>query len=267
VIAQSPQGVVPVPEVVTEVAAGRPVRAVWQNELGGLTFQIGAGSARQFLKWTPPSSGIDLTDEVARLRWARPFIVVPEVLDQGADASGSWMLTAGLPGRSAVDDHWKRDPSTAVRAIGAGLRALHETLPVAECPFEWSASSRLERVRARAAAARIDPGDWHEDLRRFGPASRALDMLADPPPVDRLVVCHGDSCAPNTLIGDDGRCSGHVDLGRLGLADRWADLAIATWSTQWNYGPGWEEPLLEAYGIEPDPERTSYYRLLWDLSD
>jgi kanamycin kinase len=51
---------------------------------------------------------------------------------------------------------------------------------------------------------------------------------------------HGDACAPNTLISHDGHCSGHVDFGALGTADRWADLAIATWSTIWNYGPGWE---------------------------
>jgi aminoglycoside phosphotransferase len=81
---------------------------------------------------------------------------------------------------------------------------------------------------------------------------RALDLLADIPPVDRLVVCHGDSCAPNTLLTDDGRWSGHVDLGELGVADRWADLAVATWSTEWNYGPGWDKLLLQAYGVPPD---------------
>jgi kanamycin kinase len=79
------------------------------------------------------------------------------------------------------------------------------------------------------------------------------------------VVCHGDSCAPNTLLGPDGRWTGHVDLGALGVADRWADLAVATWSTEWNYGPGWTEPLLAAYGIAPDPARIAYFRLLWDL--
>jgi kanamycin kinase len=40
---------------------------------------------------------------------------------------------------------------------------------------------------------------------------------------------------------------------------------VAIWSTVWNYGPGWEEPLLEAHGIAPDPGRIRYYRLLWDL--
>jgi len=39
-------------------------------------------------------------------------------------------------------------------------------------------------------------------------------------------VCHGDAFAPNTLIGDDGRCCGHVDPGDLGVADRWADIAV-----------------------------------------
>jgi kanamycin kinase len=33
----------------------------------------------------------------------------------------------------------------------------------------------------------------------------------------------------------------------------------------WNYGPQWEGLLLSAYGIDPDPDRTRYYRLLWDL--
>lgn len=74
------------------------------------------------------------------------------------------------------------------------------------------------------------------------------------------------ACAPNTLLTAGGHWSGHVDLGALGVGDRWADLAVATWSTNWNYGPGWEETLLDASGISPDPERTRYYRLLWELS-
>ena len=59
-------------------------------------------------------------------------------------------------------------------------------------------------------------------------ALRTRIGLSSSPPIDQLVVCHGDACAPNTLIDSDGSCSGHVDLGTLGIADRWADLAIAT---------------------------------------
>jgi len=116
----------------------------------------------------------------------------------------------------AVDDRWKREPAAAVRAIGVGLRALHEALPVADCPFDWSAPTRVEAVRSRAAAGPINPTNWHQDLQHFGTVEQALDVLVGIPPVDELVVCHGDACAPNTLIGDDGTYSGHVDLGALG---------------------------------------------------
>ncbi|MEV6805285.1 aminoglycoside 3'-phosphotransferase [Streptomyces sp. NPDC051132] len=266
-IASSPREPVEAPRIVTDLAAGQPVRAVWRNELGGLTFQVGSGETRQFVKWTPVGSGIDLSAEVARLRSAARFTAVPRVIGEGADEAGSWIITRGLPGRMAVDDHWKRDPGTAVRAVGSGLRAFHDALPVTDCPFDWSAETRLERARSRAAADPVSRADWPEDLPHFGTVEHALGALADIPPVDRLVVCHGDACAPNTLVADDGTWSGHVDLGTLGVADRWADLAVATWSTRWNYGPGWEEPLLEAYGVEPDPERIRYYRLLWELAD
>ena len=253
-----------VPAPVAAIAGGRPVRVVWRNELGGLTFAVGVDPAVWFVKWAPAVSGIDLAGEAARLRWAVAFAAVPRLLDQGVDETGSWLVTAALPGDSAVADRWTADPRTAVRAIGAGLRALHDALPVATCPFSWAAEDRLVDVRQLAGLGRLDPTRWHPIHQPLG-TDRALEMLADIPPVDGLVVCHGDSCAPNTLLTPDGHWSGHVDLGALGLADRWADLAIATWSTEWNYGPGWQDLLLDAYGVSADPDRTRYYRLLWDL--
>jgi len=253
------------PPPVAAIAAGRPVWQAWENEGGGRTFEVGTGSGRCFVKWSPHALGIDLADEAARMSWAAPYTPVPEVLGIGSDDSAGWLVTAPLPGSCAVQDRWKAEPATAVRAIGEGLRAMHEALPVATCPFSWSASDRVDWAVTAAEAGRIDPASqWNEDHGHLT-VTEALAIVAEIPPADRLVVCHGDACAPNTLLADDGRCSGHVDLGQLGVADRWADLAVATWSTGWNYGPGWERPLLDAYGVAPDPERTRYYRLLWDL--
>jgi kanamycin kinase len=140
---------------------------------------------------------------------------------------------------------WLAAPDAAVRAIGAGLRTLHDRLPVPSCPFDWSVTARLATLPA---------------------AERS--RLGEPPPVDQLVVCHGDPCSPNTLIDDDGRCSGHVDFGDLGVADRWADLAVATLSLGWNYpGRGWDAEFFAGYGVAPDPARIEYYRRLWQAED
>ena len=234
-----PAGDLPLPAALAAVVMGAPTMAVWRNDLGGLTWRVGED---RYLKWSPVESGITFADEIERLRWASPFIVVPRVLDAGTSDDGEWLLTEAIPGQNAVSARWKADPQTAARGIGEGLRALHDQLPIAGCPFDWSVADRRERM--------TDP----------------TKQLPVEPPIDQLVVCHGDACAPNTLLDEHGRPTGHVDLGRLGIADRWADIAIATYSLGWNYGDGFERDLLDAYGIAPDEERTTFYRALWDAT-
>lgn len=253
-----PKHAVDVPARVKQLAGGRPACLVWLNEIGGQTFEVGDGDDRFFVKWSPAD---DLSREAARMRWAASFTPVPRVLDHGSDDDGWWLVTTPLPGTSAVNERWKAEPAAAVTGIGEGLRALHDALPVTSCPFSWSVRDRLSR------ASHLDPVSWHAEHQHLSTEEALAFLTAEAPPDDDLVVCHGDACAPNTLIGDDGHWSGHVDLGSLGVSSRWADLAVATWSTEWNYGTGWERTLLDAYGIEVDPERTRYFRLLWDLAD
>ncbi len=257
-----PTGPVPVPAAVEHLAAGAPVTPVWVNAVGGVTFRLGDD---RYVKWAP--TGVDVIDldaEAVRLAWASHLTPVPRVLDQGADDDGRWLVTAAIDARSAVVEPWVDRPEVAARAIGAGLRALHDTLPVGECPFDWSARSRVEDALSHLDAGDT-PASWAPEHRDLG-VEQARALLLDVPDVDELVVCHADACAPNTLIGDDGRWAAHVDLGRLGVADRWADLAVAAWSTEWNYGPGYDGYVYDAYGIEPDPVRIAYYRLLWDAT-
>src|SRR5699024_2427929 len=94
----------------------------------------------RFLKWSPPGTAeeLDLAAEAARLRWAQPRHPVPEVLAVGGDEDiGTWLLTAAVPGRSAVDPVHLANPSPAVDAMAIGLRTLHDRLEVADCPFDW----------------------------------------------------------------------------------------------------------------------------------
>ncbi len=213
------------------------VEPVWLNELGGLTIRDGD----RYIKWNPLSSGIDLRKEVDRLAWAAPFTVVPRVIEFGSNADAQWMITHALPGESAVSARWRHVPLLCAREIGRGLRILHDALPVAACPFTWSIE---DRTNGRHTAASLHA-----------------------PPDDLLVVCHGDACSPNTLLAHDGSFLGHVDMGSLGVADRWADLAVASMALDWNYEPAFEDEFFAAYGIAPDAERIAFYRDLWNRED
>lgn len=242
-IAGAPPSGTPVPATIVELAAGRAIVPVWRNQLGGITFAIGD---ELHCKWQPRSLDhrpeVDLAVEAQKLQWLRSHTVVPEVVDLGVDDDGRWLVTRSLPGGSAVDQRWKSDPRPAVIAIGVGLRSFHDAVPVDECPFDWSIEQRIADTDPRSPAR----------------------TLPDPPAIDRLVVCHGDSCAPNTIVADDGAFVGHVDMAAAGVADRWADLAIASWSLEWNFGDGWESTFFDAYGIERDADRVDWYRRLWD---
>lgn len=169
----------------------------------------------RYVKCDPADSSESLGEEFMRMRWLDGRFPAPQPIEFAAEDDGEVLVTAALPGAGAVTDEWLRRPSDAVRAIATGLRRLH-TLDAADCPFMSSA-----------------------------PAS------AD----DDLVVSHGDACAPNTVIAPDGSFVGIVDVARVGVADRWLDLAIASRSLGWNYGQGFEPLFFDAYGIAPDAAR------------
>jgi len=220
----------------------------------------------RFLKLADGPSAYPIEPEVERMRWARAYLPVPEVLACGIDGDVEWLLMAGLPGRDGTHPELLREPAVLVQTLARGLRRFHEAAPVQTCPFDFRLDTALARIRTRAAAGLINPAaDFHPDHQALTVEEAVAKLEADRPASEDLVVCHGDYCFPNALI-DNGEVVGYVDLGELGVADRWWDLAVASWSTTWNVGPGYEGLFLAAYGIEPDRERIAYYRLMYDLA-
>jgi len=222
----------------------------------------GAGDVR-YLKVRAVEEEPRLLEEADRLRWACARLTVPEVLACGTEGDVDWLLLAGLPGRDATTPGLKQRPAWLVPVLARGLRRLHET-PAADCPFRLTVDGALAAVRRCVAEGKVVHADLHEEFAHLSldNALATLDDLA--PDTEDLVLCHGDYCLPNVLIEGDA-VTAYIGLGELAVAGRWWDVAVGSWSTTWNIGPGWEQPFLDAYGIEPDRRRMTFYRLLYDL--
>jgi aminoglycoside phosphotransferase len=82
--------------------------------------------------------------------------------------------------------------------------------------------------------------------------------------VEDIVFTHGDYCLPNILIDHTHtQINGFIDWGRAGIADRYQDLALATRSLIYNFGPGWESLLWKEYGLETvDYGKLEFYQLI-----
>ncbi|WAC66231.1 phosphotransferase [Agrococcus sp. SL85] len=225
-LAAPPPAGTPVPPAIARLAGHDPVELVWRNAAGGLTARIDRAGGAVYAKWNPAGSGESLAEEALRLGWLAGRLPAPLVLESRSERGGELLVTAAIDAASVVSAAGLRDPGAGAAALGEGLRRLH-ALAVEACPFaapDWT----------RGAGAPEDP-----------------------------VVCHGDPCAPNTLIAD-GAFAGLVDMARLGVGERWSDLAVASWSLHWN-GLGDGEPAFwRAYGSAPDAQRIAAWRARWD---
>jgi kanamycin kinase len=199
------------------------------------------------------------------MRWAATRLPVPPVIGCGTSDGTDWLLTRALAGVDATDPEWISRPEELTQILARGLRRFH-SVSVADCPFGFTLDVALEHVRGRAGRKEIDPNrDFHPEHRHLDVAEALAELERLRPKSEDLVLCHGDYCPPNVLI-EGNAASAFVDLGEMGIADRWWDLAIATWSLDWNLGAGWGSLFLDTYRIEPDDRKLEFFRLLYDLA-
>ncbi len=232
----------------------------WANdEVGTTVYRLTKpGAPTLFLK-----TGRGLADEAERLRWASGRLPVPEVV---AFRSGEPddLVTLALPG-GGHDRRREPDTARATRRLAEAWRLVH-SLPVAECPFDTTTDTLPERAAMRTerlpAFEVWDP--FSESYRTASDICRELTTTRPPP--EAVVVVHGDASVPNALIAD-GVLIGIVDLGMLGRGDPWWDISACLGSmSRTDNALGHEgDTFFEAYGMEPDPERERWFRLLYRL--
>jgi len=135
-------------------------------------------------------------------------------------------------------------------------------LQVNSCPFDQTFATCLNDARERTSRGAVDESDFDDE--HFGATAADLleKLIKDKPKSEDLVVTHGDACLPNIFV-DGESFSDFVDCGRLGVADRYRDLALAGRSISSNLGYQWVEPFFRRYGLfPPNSSKLAFYRLL-----
>ncbi len=255
-----------IPQQISPFVDGWDRELAWQSAPDALTWRMTSPSSgqRRYLKCRPADAAIPLRGEAARLRWARTAgLPVPQVLAACSSGRSEWLLTEELPGRDATSDELRADPATLVPLLAGGLRRIHAT-PAADCPFRNGIDRALTAAGNRVTSGLVGPDDLHEEFGHLSHENALAELARLRPDAEDAVVCHGDYCLPNVVIAE-GEITGFLDLGELCVADRWRDLAVATWSVTWNLGPGFEDLFLASYGVERDERAQTFYRLLYDL--
>lgn len=215
-----------------------------------------------------PVHGIgELRGERDRVIWlASTGFPGAQVLDWIETDEGACLVTSAVPGVAAIDLPPEKRQG-ALSALSAAFRALH-ALP--GCPFSRPLSEVVEQAADVVRRGAVNP-DFLGERQRHRRPEDLLQQVRDEQPyaekVADLVVCHGDACLPNVLVDPDTlELTGLIDLGRLGIADRYTDLALTTTQLldEWDLPA---DEFLREYGLEePDQRRLDFYLLLDPLT-
>nr|WP_206442098.1 APH(3'') family aminoglycoside O-phosphotransferase [Streptomyces boncukensis] len=245
-------------------AGWRPVTA---GESGAAVFRSADGA--RYAKCVPAAEAAGLRAERDRVAWLDgQGVPGPRVLGWSAGDAGACLVTSAVRGVPA-DQVSAADLWDAWEGIADAVRALHE-VPGARCPFRRG----LDQMVALARDV-VDRGAVHPEFlpadQQHTPAAELLDRLVPQVALRReqeagdAVVCHGDLCLPNIVLDPRTRqVSGFVDLGRLGLADRHADLALLlanareTWRDEEGARAA-DAAFAERYGLALDDGRLRFY--------
>lgn len=238
---------------------------------GALVYKLG-GPTDLYVKVSSQTNhhdtGYDLGAEADRLRWlAKVGIPTPEVVEYDISDDCAWLVTTAVPGRSAAEQ-WPADQRTnVIDALADFTHTLHG-LPIEECPYNRSLSVTMPAINHAARQHLVDLDRLDLAYRGWTPQQLLDEAYATVPTSEDLVVCHGDLCLPNVLLDPDTlTVTGLIDVGRLGRADRYADLALATRSIASDQNPQYgihhATRYFTQYGLgQADINRVTFYRLL-----
>ncbi|GAA1023565.1 aminoglycoside O-phosphotransferase APH(3')-IIb [Acrocarpospora pleiomorpha] len=229
--------------------------ASWSGDhegASGTALRVVSGSKIFYVKHGPLARA-----EHLRLCWLHGRVPVAEVV--AFEDPFLVLADVGAPSLEAAA------PADLGAVLGRTLRVLHE-LSVAECPFDGRLSVVLERAGANVRDGLVDSDDFDDDHLGLTPEAIYERLLATRPPIEDLVVAHGDYTPSNVLLPASGEAV-VIDIPALGVADRYRDLAIAHRYLSEDPGTVAWEAFLSAYGLVDDieEERLYYYRLLDEL--
>lgn len=205
-----------------------------------------------------------LLQERERLRWFAGRLPAPQVVGYEVTPGHEYLAMTRLPGIPMSDPDATLHPQRVVDLLARALRELH-ALPIRDCPFRMTLDVTLRLAREQVEAGTVDETDFDEERRGRTAVSVFNELARTRPDAEDLVVTHGDPCLPNLIVNGE-HVEGLVDLGRAGIADRHADLALAWRSVRDTLDEGWAERLLDLYGRDlVDRGKIGYFMLLDEL--
>ena len=192
---------------------------------------------------------------------------MPKVIEYTVEDGKSWLLMSRMMGRMCCDKYYMEHSDEMVSLMAEGLKMLW-SIDISDCPREFSLEEDERKALARIKDGRLSAEELAEC--GFGTAEQMIKWMLENKPAYEPVLSHGDYCLPNVLL-ENGRISAFIDIGDIGIADKYRDIATCYGSLKNNFGGYFGGRIYEDFdpallfkkiGGELDPVKIRYSRLI-----
>lgn len=257
------------PPALPSILASAVDGLIWHRDLVGesgctvFCLMDSSGQAARYLKHAPAQHAGDLIDEHVRLQWLHTRTAVPGIGGFVSLPGEAWLLTDAVGGFTAhelLTTATMSERGAVVDAMADHLRRLH-AIPPSDCPFNAGAELRVALAKRRMELGLVDQDDFDEERQGETPEALWERLMSLAPSGTDPVVTHGDYSLDNLLF-PTGQPVACIDVGRVGLADRYQDIAIA-WNSLGEFGRDLQQRFVRRYGIvDIDEQRLEFHLIL-----
>ncbi|MBP3704365.1 MAG: phosphotransferase [Clostridia bacterium] len=217
------------------------------------------------LKIEPHSAQTDGTVEMMRRLGDK--LPIPQALEYAVEDGRSFLLMTRIEGEMCCSPYYMEHSDEMIGLMAEGLRRLW-SIDITDCPRERALQDETEKALKSIRGGRMS----REELLEYGfeTAEEMAEWIETHPVEYDPVLSHGDYCLPNLLL-KDGKISGYIDIGGIGIADRYSDIVDCWNSLKNNFGGVFggkvyedfdPDILFEKLGFPVEPVKFRYCRLI-----
>lgn len=219
--------------------------------------------------------GLEAENERRMMKWLEGKLPVPKEYAYTVMDDNSYLLMSKCDGMMLCAEEYMENPSMQIKLLSESLKKLWK-IDISDCPTDSRLQYKLLQAQYNVEHHLVDLDNVEPETfgeKGFQSPEKLLQWLCDNQPEEEPVLSHGDFCLPN-IFGVGTKVTGYIDLGKMGIADKWCDIAVCYRSLSHNYAgnyhhhayTGYDDNLLfQELGIESDWNKIRYYILLDEL--
>ena len=254
---------VPIPATLQALIAADAWHEISEGESDARVFRLTGADGVRYLKIAPHDAQFQVKADKVRLDWLAGRVSVPQVLHYAEDHTHQFLLMSALDGLHPMHDDLNWSAEDRIHFLAQAAQRFH-ALPIAGCPFAFGVDAQLAAARHNVENGLVRTDLFEPQWQDFTPQSLFEKLVSLKPDREDLVVVHGDLYPMNIRVHPTQKTLlGYIDVGGMGISDRYTDLAVIANAIEWHLGETWIERFFHAYGIETiDTPKLRFYQLL-----